>query len=160
MISLDIFTKKIQEIAHLKCISITKVSVETAYSRFQSQEIEDLDKAIDQVLKKEDRFDFLKLLKEISSISISRRETDSQQSKYLESQNASAFFHPKYTGECTLKSCNPCQHKRNCKHRTYEWLKGINTIMSSPKFRPKGEGQAMAEEFIRFMRDEFMGETK
>ena len=48
---------------------------------------------------------------------------------------------------------NPNNH--SCFIRVQEWVKCIETIMS--KTRDKGEGQAMAEEVIRYMKDDFLG---
>ena len=55
--------------------------------------------------------------------------------------------------------CKTCPRTRNrewyCNIRAKEWLKSIDTIMS--KTRSQGEGQAMAEEIIKYMENEFMG---
>jgi hypothetical protein len=48
---------------------------------------------------------------------------------------------------------NPQNH--SCFLRVQEWVKNIEVLMS--KQRPKGEGQAMAEEVIEYMRKSFMG---
>jgi hypothetical protein len=51
------------------------------------------------------------------------------------------------------KMSNPQNH--SCFLRVQEWVKNIEVLMS--KQRPKGEGQAMAEEVIEYMRKSFMG---
>jgi len=156
MITNLLFTQKIQEIAHLKCISITKAAAETSWPKFKEYEEADLNQAIDTILQKDDRFDFIKLLRETNHARTLRIEAESQHNKNESRLTAYEFFHPKYSGECTHKDCPSCNHRPNCKIRATEWLKGINTILSKP--RAKGEGTKMAGELINHMKHNFMRE--
>ena len=61
--------------------------------------------------------------------------------------------------DCPQK-CRTCprmanQNNHSCFIRVQEWVKCIETIMS--KTRLPGEGQAMAEEVISYMKNDFMG---
>lgn len=57
--------------------------------------------------------------------------------------------------ECERKKCSGCQELDKCKVRGYEWLKGINTILSN--HRGPMEGKKIANELINFMQKEFYG---
>lgn len=154
MITEDLFLSKISEMAHLKCITLTKSAAKEVYPRFKEFQPEDLSKAIDSLAFEDSRFDFIKLLKKCSTQRSIRIEEESQHSKDQERKTAYEFFHPQFNGECTIKHCPGCRHKPNCSVRAHEWLKGINTILSGK--RAPGEGTQMAKDIISYMQKDFM----
>jgi hypothetical protein len=65
------------------------------------------------------------------------------------------------SSNCKFGDCHKCrvviyQDTCNCKTRTAEWQKAVNQIMAGWP-RKKGEGTKMANDFIDYMKNDFMG---
>ncbi len=58
-----------------------------------------------------------------------------------------------------LQKCKGCARLDYCKTRAEEWIRNIDVILNGYP-RPKGEGQAMAEEIINYMQKDFLGGIK
>ena len=157
MITEEYFLSKVSELAHMKCVPISRQSAKEVHERFVEFEKEDLDYAIDELIFTEQRFDFTKLLRSMTNKRADRIEARSEEYKRSEAEAAQRFFSPRYEGECRTRQCPKCRYLRDCKIRATEWMKGINTILDLSKTRAPGEGQRMAEELINYMTNEFKG---
>ena len=147
------FKQKVSELAHMKCISIPKDHVNSLFYRFSSYDENDLNQAIETLIYSEERFDFTKLLKALNRARADRIEGESSINRISEAKAAERFFEEnEYAGECTREACKNCQHFKSCKVRGKEWIKGINTILSS-----KHGGKKQAQELINYMKYQFMG---
>ena len=155
MITEEYFLDQVSKLAHMKLITVTRVAAKDVYPKFSAFDTTDLDAAVDTLSYSEDRFDFTRLLKNMNIRRADRLEGQAREYHKGEARAAGRFFHPEaFSGECTRHKCRGCEHFQNCQTRGYEWLKGINTILS--RKREPGEGKKMAEDFIKYMDDEFM----
>ncbi len=158
MITQEYFIKKISELAHMRCLTITPAAAKHISNRFSEFEEGDFDQAIDAIMMESERFDFVRLFKRLVHARADRLESEADFNRIQEGRSASRFFDESlYEGDCTRQKCNGCEHIKNCKVRGREWIKGINTILS--KKRALGEGKQMAEDIIKFMTKDFMGGT-
>lgn len=156
MITEEYFLEKVSLLAHMKLILIPPKTAKDVYPKFSEFETTDLDKAIDESIYSEDRFDFTRLLKNMNHRRADRIEDQSRFYHQEEADEAKKFFMPhRYEGECVGGKCQGCKHLKDCKVRAKEWIRNINMILS--KKRSPGEGKKMAQDVIRYMNTEFMG---
>ena len=153
MITEEYFLKKVSELAHMRCITITKQAAKEVFARFPSFEPEDLDAAIDQLLfNTDERFDFTKLLQSMTHRRADRLEAEARSNRISEGEAAKDFFNEsRYTGKCERTECLGCPHLQACQVRGREWIKGINSIIRASL------GKKGATELIRYMKNDFMG---
>jgi hypothetical protein len=159
MIEVEYFEKKLHEILTLKNISSTPKTfialMEFAYRRLKQFQPEDLDRAVEDVLFDDSRFNFALIYKAMNRARTTRVENESSENRENESRAAERFFLGQlYEGECQRQQCLGCPYLSNCRIRGREWQKGIRTIMNA------GLGKKGAEELSHFMQKEFMGGIK
>jgi hypothetical protein len=154
MITQDYFLKKISELAHMRCLSITPAAAKHISGKFEEFEPPDLDKAIDAIMMETERFDFVRLLRKLAHSRADRLEAESNEHHIGEARAAKRFFDDsRYIGKCNRESCRGCPHIKKCEVRGKEWIKGINAIMRG------NLGSEGAEQHIHYMTHEFMGGT-
>ena len=152
MITQEYFLKKISELAHMRCLTITPAAAKHISPKFQEFEERDLDQAVESVMMESERFDFVRLLKNMIHRRADRLEAESGENRTSEARAAERFFDPgRYTGECKRDACRGCPHVKNCQIRGREWIKGINAILRG------GLGISGADELIHHMQHDFMG---
>jgi hypothetical protein len=152
MIIQDYFLKKISELAHMRCLSITPATAKNISIKFEEFEPADLDRAVEVIMMETERFDFVRLLRRLAHSRADRLESESTENRINEGRAAKRFFDPaRYIGECTREACKGCPHIKNCELRGKEWIKGINAIMHGKL------GSEGAEQLIHYMKHEFMG---
>lgn len=160
MITQDHFLKKISELAHMRCLTITPASAKHISGRFEEFEPSDFDQAVEAIMMETEKFDFVRLFRRIVHSRADRLESESRFNRIDEGKAAKDFFNESiYRGECTRHVCDGCDYVLACKTRGKEWIKGINIILEN-RSRPKGEGKKMAQELINYMTNEFMGGIK
>jgi hypothetical protein len=77
MITQDYFIKKISELAHMRCLSITPAATKHISPKFEEFEPKDLDQAVEAVMMESERFDFVRLLKRMIHSRADRLEDES-----------------------------------------------------------------------------------
>lgn len=152
MITEEFFLSKIKELAHMRSILIPKDAPAYVFKKFKDFDESDMDKAINELLTDERKFNFQILRQTMDRIAAIRREKEWNETKEEDKTQANEFFNEnRYQGECHRHECRGCRHVGNCKIRGREWIKNINLILS------KGLGKKGADEVINYMERDFMG---